>query len=149
MNKRKTLLKIFSITLFTIVNIILHLFEFYTPLLLYLATVNGVTIGLVAGYFSNKIFENKKIRMKFLYAGIVLGMFLSLFWINNQISIEFYINRNKLHLEPPYISYFRFYKIGLILGIIKAFYYAIVPSIIIFTLIGYLLEKILKNIKKH
>ena len=69
-------------------------------------------------------------------------MFLSLLRIHNQTSIELYIHKSELHLQPPYIDYVRFYLMGLILGIVKSFYYAIVPSIALFTVIGFLLEKI-------
>ena len=144
MKKRKKILIIISVFLFTSVNIYFHLMEFWTILLLYIAIVNGVIIGFIAGHFSNSIFEKKEIKVRFLYIGVVVGMFLALLWVNNQISVEFYINKDKLHLMPPYINYFRFYLIGLSLGIIKSVYYAIVPSVLIFTGIGFFLEKIFK-----
>lgn len=128
----------------TSINVGFHLFEFWTYLLLYIAIVNGTIIGFISGYLCNSIFEKKEIKSKFSYAGFIVGIFLALFWINNQISIEFYINKDKLNLMPPYISYLRFYLIGLVVGIIKSFYYTIVPSTLIFTGIGFIFEKIKK-----
>jgi len=112
---------------------------------LYIAIINGVIIGFTAGYFSNKTFEKKEIKVKLLYIGFVISMFLALLWVNNEISIEFYINKDKLYLMPPYIDYFRFYLIGLMIGIVKSFYYAIAPSVLVFTIIGFLVEKIMKG----
>ena len=136
------MLIIISVFLFTSLNIAFNLLEFFRSyLLLYIAIVNGVVIGFIIGHFADKIFEKKEIMIKFFYIGLVIGMFLSLLRINNQISIELYINKNELHLQPPYIDYLRFYLMGLIIGTVKSFYYAIVPSITLFTAIGFLLEK--------
>ena len=143
MRKRKRILIIVSVLLFTCINVAFNLLEFFRSyLLLYIAIVNGVVLGYITGHFANKIFEKKEIIIRFFYIGLVIGMFLSLLGINNQISIELYINKNDLALQPPYIDYVRFYLMGLILGIVKSFYYAIVPSVALFTAIGFLLEKI-------
>ena len=143
--KRKRMLIIVSVLFFTSLNVAFHLFlESWRYLLLYIAITNGVFMGFITGHFCNKIFEEKDIKGRFLYVGLIIGMFLTLLWVNNQISIEFYINKDKLYLQPPYVDYFRFYLIGLSLGIIKSVYYAIVPSVLIFTGIGFFLEKIFK-----
>jgi hypothetical protein len=123
---------------------------FYLLALLYIEIVNGVVLGYITGYFANKIFEKKEIIIRFFYIGLVIGMFVSLLRISNQTSIELYIHKNELALQPPYIDYVRFYLMGLILGTVKSFYYAIVPSIALFTGIGFLLEKIgIKRGVKH
>jgi len=142
MKKRRTFLFLLSVLLFTSANLFFHYFEFWIPLLVYIAMVNGLIVGLIAGYFSNKIFETADLKVKCLYAGFIVGLFLALLWVNNQISIEFYINRENINPMPPYVDYFRFYLIGLSLGIVKSFYYAIVPSVVILTAVGFLLEKI-------
>lgn len=140
--KRGFVLTAAFVVLFTSVNVFFHLFQFRIPLLLYIAIVNGVICGLIGGHFSNRTLERRGIEAKCLYAGVVVGVFLTLLWTNNQIAVEFYINRENLNPLPPFIDYFRFYLIGLGLGIVKSVYYAIVPSIVIFWGIGFLLEKI-------
>jgi cytochrome c biogenesis protein CcdA len=126
-------------------------FEYWTPFLVYIAIVNGTILGYLAGYLMNKVLDKREIRIILSSIGLIVGIILSLFLINNQISIEFYINRDRLELKPPYIDYLRFYLIGLSFGIIKSFYYAIVPLFVIFTAIGFLFEKIIKRreVKKN
>lgn len=146
MRNRKKILIIISVLLFTCISVAFNLLEFFRSyLLLYIAIVNGVVLGFITGYFFNKIFEKKEIIIKFFYIGLVIGMFLSLLRIHNQTSIELYIHKNALHLQPPYIDYLRFYLMGLIIGTVKSFYYAIVPSIALLTAIGFLIEKIRGN----
>jgi hypothetical protein len=149
MNKRKLILILGSVFLYASLNIFFHLMGFWTYLLLYIAVVNGAVAGSISGCFLNKIFGKRDIKLKSLYVGLAVGIFLALFWMNNQISIEFYINKNKLDLQPPYIDYLRFYLIGLGIGIIKSLYYAIVPCVLIFAGIGIFLEKIFRRGRKE
>lgn len=152
MGKRKIVIILLFLFLFTSVDFFFHYMTcrrfgipFYLPL--YIAIVNGVIAGFTAGHFFNKIFEKKDIKIKFLSMGVVIGLFLALLWVNNQISVEFSINKDRLNFMPPYVSYFRFYLIGLALGILKSFYYVFVPSVVLFTGAGFLLERILEIVK--
>ncbi|MBI1811041.1 MAG: hypothetical protein HY035_06745 [Nitrospirae bacterium] len=153
MGKRKIIIILLSLFLFTAVNVFFHYmtarrFGISPYLILYIAVVNGIIPGFAAGHFLNKLFEKRDIKIKFLSIGVAIGLFLSLPWVNNQIDVEFYINKDRLNLIPPYVSYFRFYLIGLALGILKSFYYAFVPSIVLFTGVGFLIEQVVKTIKR-
>jgi hypothetical protein len=108
---------------------------------LYIAIVNGAILGFLAGVSSNRVFEHRGIVTRFFHIGLVAGMLMGLLWIDNQISIEFHLNRGRLEVPNPYLGYFRYYGIGLALGVLKAFYYAVVPSVVFFTVMAVLIKR--------
>lgn len=132
--------------MFVSINVLFHLFETWTPILLYIAIVNGGILGLIAGYLANKMSETTEVATRFRYAGAILGLFLSLLWIHNEIAVEFFRNQRNL---PPNVDYLRSYLIGLGLGIVKSIYYAVVPSVMLLTATGFLAERILLLCKRR
>jgi hypothetical protein len=143
MDKRKKLLIVILTCLFTAVNI--YFLDLKNPFLLYTSIVNGAILGAITGHLIDNFLKKKVFLEKFIYMGLILGMLFTVLEINNQISVEFYINKDKLYLMPPYIDYFRFYLIGLFFGVAKSFYFFVAPLTIIFASIGFLLDKIKKK----
>jgi hypothetical protein len=148
--KRKRMLIIGSVLFFTALNVAFHfapeLRDHLFYLLLYVATVNGAFVGYLAGHFCAKIFEKKGIQRTFLYLGVFVGLVFGLVWVNYEICTE--LRMNKSDAGPPF-SHFRFYSIGLLLGIVKSVYYAIVPSIVLFTGVGILVNKVFRVVRKN
>lgn len=133
-------IKMFIIFWFTIVNIALFFFlnvRFY--FLFYLAISNGIILGLIGSYFSNKIVETKEVKTKFLYVGLVIGMFFLPIWQIFQINNEFSLHG--VYIENYHGDYFQHYIIGFLIGSFKSFYYTIIPSVVIFTIVGCLFKK--------
>jgi hypothetical protein len=126
-------------------NVLFHLAQFWTWLLLYIAAVNGAVMGLGVGWSLTKAIQEGNVRRRTTYVGSAVGILFALVWVNNQASVELYLNDGRFWERPPYITYVRFYLVGLALGLAKSFYYAIVPSVVIFWVIGSLLGGILKR----
>lgn len=141
MRRRKKILPILISTLIVFVfNILWHLIEFRYPLLLYVACVNSIILGYFIGGFINLFLDEENRFKKSFYCGLIVGMFGLPLWENYEISSEFYANN--ITLDNPLIDYFRFYIVGFIVGSVKAFYYTIVPLLIISSIVGLILEKI-------
>ncbi len=138
MKKRKIVLMV-SVFLFTSVNVALHFLlnvRFY--FLFYLAISNGVILGFIGSYLFNKILEEKEFKTRFLCIGIVVGMIflpvLQIFQINNEFS------SHGVYVKDYHGDYFQYYITGFIIASIKSFYYSIIPSIVIFALVGFLFK---------